>query len=132
MTIGEQVAAVVFTPDGNLALTADNGNSGSSDGHVDTVSVIDLQANPPRVIANKNGKVAVLKIDGKKVTKVKEIEVGGLPEGVVFSPDGKYAYVGNYTTQDVSILKIDGAEVTDTGKRLALPGHPASRRGRAR
>jgi len=82
--------------------------------------------------ANKNGKVAVLKIDGKRVTKVKEIEVGGLPEGVVFSPDGKYAYVGNYTTQDVSILKIDGGNVTDTGKRFALPGHPASMRGRAR
>ena len=158
------------TPNGKLAITADNGNSGSSDGHVDTVSVIDLEATPPRVIdkvvvgdapegfaisptgevalaillngsagvpknawfANKNGKVAVLRIDGKKVTKVKEIEVGGLPEGVVFSPDGKYAYVGNYTTQDVSILKIDGGNVTDTGKRFALPGHPASMRGRAR
>ncbi len=158
------------TPNGKLAITADNGNGGSSDGHVDTVSVIDLEATPPRVIdkvvvgdapegfaisptgevalaillngsadvaknawfANKNGKVAVLRIDGKKVTKVKEIEVGGLPEGVVFSPDGKYAYVGNYTTQDVSILKIDGGNVTDTGKRFALPGHPASMRGRAR
>jgi DNA-binding beta-propeller fold protein YncE len=161
---------VDVTPNGKLAITADNGNGGSSDGHVDTVSVIDLEATPPRVIdkvvvgdapegfaisptgevalaillngsagtpknawfANKSGKVAVLKIDGKKVTKVKEIEVGGLPEGVVFSPDGKYAYVGNYTTQDVSILKIDGGDVSDTGKRFALPGHPASMRGRAR
>ncbi len=41
---------VAVTPDGKLALTADNGNSGSSDGNVDTVSVIDLEANPPRVI----------------------------------------------------------------------------------
>ena len=31
--------------------------------------------------ANKAGKVAVLRIDGKKVTKVKEIEVGGLHAG---------------------------------------------------
>jgi DNA-binding beta-propeller fold protein YncE len=161
---------VDVTPNGKLAITADNGNGGSSDGHVDTVSVIDLEAAPPRVIdkvvvgdapeglaisptgevalaillngsagtpknawfANKSGKVAVLRIDGKKVTKVKEIEVGGLPEGVAFSPDGKYAYVGNYTTQDVSILKVDGGNVTDTGKRFALPGHPASMRGRAR
>jgi DNA-binding beta-propeller fold protein YncE len=82
--------------------------------------------------ANKNGKVAVLRIDGKKVTKVKEIEVGGLPEGVVFSPDGKYIYVGNYTTRDVSILRVDGTDVTDTGKRFQLPGQPASMRGRAR
>jgi DNA-binding beta-propeller fold protein YncE len=155
------------TPDGKLALTADNGNGGRSDGHVDTVSVIDLEANPPRVIDHvvvgdapegfaisptgeiavamllngndgphnawfyhKNGRVAVLKIDGKKVTKVGEVEVGGLPEGAVFSADGKYLYVGNFNDSDMSILKVDGTQVTDTGKRLKLPGHPASMRGR--
>ena len=41
---------IVVTPDGKLALTADNGAGGGSDGNVDTVSVIDLEANPPRVI----------------------------------------------------------------------------------
>lgn len=157
------------TPNGKLALTADNGNAGRSDGHVDTVSVIDLEANPPRVIDrvvvgdapegllisptgeiavamllrgtdgpknawfyNRNGSVVVLKIDGKRVTKVGEVEVRGLPEGAVFSQDGKYLYVGNFLDNDVSILKVDGTTVTDTGKRLQLPGHPASMRGRAR
>jgi len=170
MPVGLWPYNVDITPNGKLALTADNGNAGGSDGHIDTVSVIDLEASPPRVIdrvvvgdapeglaisptgdiavaillngsagvpksawfANKSGKVAVLKIDGKRVTKIGEIEVGGLPEGVVFSPDGKYIYVGNYTTRDVSILKVDGGVVTDTGKRLSLPGQPASMRGRAR
>jgi DNA-binding beta-propeller fold protein YncE len=156
------------TPNGKLALTADNGNAGGPDGHVDTVSVIDLEATPPRVIdrvvigdapegfvisptgeiaaaillggrtapkgvwfGNGNGKVAVLKIDGKKVSKVGEVEVGGLPEGAVFSPDGKYLYVGNYTDSNVSILRVEGTTVTDTGKKLTLPGRPASMRGRA-
>jgi DNA-binding beta-propeller fold protein YncE len=155
-----------ITPNGKIALTANNGNSGSADGNIDTVSVIDLEATPPRVIDqvvvgdgpegfaisptgeiavaillrgsnasksaffyNRNGSVAVLKIDGKKVTKVGEVEVRGLPEGVVFSPDGKYLYVGNYMDDDVSILKVDGTVVTDTGKRFTLPGHPASMRG---
>jgi YVTN family beta-propeller protein len=63
------------------------------------------------------------------VTKVAEVEVGGLPEGAVFSPDGKYLYVGNYMNDDVSILKVDGAPVTNTGKTVTLPGHPASMRG---
>jgi len=74
----------------------------------------------------------VLRIDGKKVTRTQEIEVGGLPEGVVFSADGRYIYVGNYTTRDLSILKVENGTVTDTGKRVALPGSPASMRGRAR
>jgi len=46
----------------------------------------------------------------------------------VFSPDGKYLYVGNYMDDDISILKVDGTSVTNTGKSVKLPGHPASMR----
>lgn len=156
-----------ITPDGKLALTADTGGAGS--GHVDTVSVVDLEAKPPRVIDkvvvgdgpegfaisptgklavavlirgsnadkkaffyNRNGSVVALKIDGKKVTRTNEVEVRGLPEGVVFSDDGKYLYVGNFFDSDISILRVDGDQLVDTGKRMTLPGHPASMRGRAR
>ena len=68
------------------------------------------------------------KIDGKKVTKTQDIEVGGLPEAVTFTPDGQYLLAGNYLSQDFSILKVDGGKVTDTGKRFRVPGHPASAR----
>jgi DNA-binding beta-propeller fold protein YncE len=169
MNVGLWPYNIGVTPNGKLAITANNGNSGAADGQVDTVSVIDLEAKPPRVIDhvvvgdgpegfaisrtgeiavalllrgsnaaktswfyNRNGSVAVLKIDGKKMTKVGEVEVRGLPEGAVFSPDGKYLYVGNFLDSDVSILRVDGTKVTDTGKRLQLPGHPASMRGRVR
>lgn len=156
---------VAVTPDGKLALTADNGGGGSSDGNIDTVGVIDLAANPPRVINHvtvgdspeglavspkgnlavsiqaegsntpatvfyhhAGGTVAVLAIDGAKVTKVGSVTVGALPEAVAFSPDGNYIYVGNFIDGDLSILKVDGTNVTDTGQRLKLPGHPASMR----
>jgi DNA-binding beta-propeller fold protein YncE len=155
---------VVITPNGKLALTADNGNAGSSDGSVDTVSVADLTQNPPRFIDRvvvgdgpegiavspkgnlaaaailrgsnmknlffhkKNGSVSILKIEGNKVTKTQDIEVGGLPEAVLFTPDGKYILVGNYLDSDFSILKVNGTKVTDTGKRFKVPGHPASAR----
>ena len=71
----------------------------------------------------------VLAIDGKKVTKTGEVPVGALPEGVVFSQDGSHLYVGNFIDGNVSILKVDGTQVTDIGKTLQLPGHPASMRG---
>lgn len=157
------------TPDGKLAITADNGNAGAADGHVDTVTVIDLEANPARVIDkvvvgdapegfaisptgklavaillkgtnaaksawfyHRNATVVALKIDGKKVTRTNEVEVRGLPEGVVFSNDGRYLYVGNFMDSDLSILRVDGDRIVNTGRSLALPGHPASMRGRTR
>jgi len=157
------------TPNGKIALTADQGNNGIADGNVDTVSVIDLEHNPPFVMDkvvvgdqpeglaisptgkiavvlvingskvaknawyyHRNGIVVVLKIDGKKVTKISEVEVRGDPEGVAFSADGTYLYVANFIDSDISILKVEGTKVTNTGKSLQLPGHPASMRGPAR
>ncbi|MBV8888046.1 MAG: beta-propeller fold lactonase family protein [Alphaproteobacteria bacterium] len=156
---------IVTTPDGKLAITADTGGGGSSDGNVDTVSVIDMQADPVRVIdhitvgdspeglaispkgdlvvtveargsnqpstswyAHPAGAVTALRVNGKTVTRVGEVNVGRLPEGAVFSPDGSYLYVGNFIDQDLSVLKVDGDKLTDTGQRFKLPGHPASMR----
>jgi len=165
VTVGLWPYNIVVAPDGRIALTADNGGAGSSDGNVDTVSVIDLEAKPPRVIdkvvvgdgpeglaispkgnvavaailAGSNaskaaffrrdkGYVSVLRVDGKKVAKIKELDVGGLPEAAVFTPDGRYLYIGNYLDQDFSILEVNGKKITDTGKRFKVPGHPASAR----
>ncbi|MGA8951998.1 MAG: YncE family protein, partial [Xanthobacteraceae bacterium] len=155
---------VVVAPNGSIALTADNGNNGTSDGNADAVSVIDLTApmhvvdhvtvpdspeglafSPKGDIAvavdatgsnhpksdwyyHPHGVVVVLKVDGKKVTPLNEIEVGALPEAVAFTPDGKYIYVGNYIDKDFSILRVDGTKVTDTGKRFKVPGQPGSAR----
>lgn len=158
---------VDVTPDGKIALSADNGNSGAADGNIDTVSVIDIEASPPRVIDkvvvgdgpeglvisptgklavavllrgsnaatsahfyNRNGSVVALRIDGKKVTRTNEVEVRGLPEGAVFSADGRFLYVGNFIDQDITILKVEGDHLVNTGKSLALPGHPAAMRGK--
>jgi DNA-binding beta-propeller fold protein YncE len=154
---------VVVAPSGKIALTADNGNAGNSDGSVDTVSVVDLELNPPRItnrvvvgdgpeglaispkgdvavamilagsnnksayFYHRNGSASVLSISDKKVTKVGDVEVGGLPEGVAFTPDGNYLYVGNYLDEDLSILKVDGTTITPV-KRIKLSGQPASMR----
>jgi len=157
---------VVISPDGKLALTVDNGNGGGSDGNAKTVSVIDLEANPVRVIDHvtvgdspegllfspkgdlavaieargsnqpkstwfyhPGGAVTALKVEGKKVTNIGAVDVGALPEGGVFSANGGYLYIGNFLDGDLSILKVEGAKLTDTGQRLKLPGHPASMRG---
>jgi DNA-binding beta-propeller fold protein YncE len=156
---------IEMAPNGTIALTADNGNNGTSDGNADTVSVIDLTAQPVRVIDHvtvpdspeglafspkgnlaasasalgsnhskqdfyyhPHGVVTILQVNGKKVTKLNDIEVGALPEAVCFTPDGRYLLVGNYIDQDFSILRVDGTKVTDTGKHFKVPGHPGSAR----
>jgi DNA-binding beta-propeller fold protein YncE len=167
MPVGLWPYNVAITPDGRLALTADNGASGASDGHVDTVSVIDMEASPPRVIdkvvvgdapeglaispdgktavvvmlkgsaaipkdawfRNDRGSVVALRIDGKKVSRGEEVEVGRLPEGAVFSADGTRLYVGNFIDSTVSILAVENGNIRDTGRTLSLPGRPAAMRG---
>ena len=71
-------------------------------------------------------------IDGLKLTMVQSIDVGGLPEGVAFSPDGAYMYVSNYVGQEVAVFQVRGTRVRDTGVRISLPGQPGSMRARAR
>ena len=152
---------VVVSPDGKLAITADNGAGGGSDGNMDSASVIDLEGEHPHVIAHltiedgpeglamapngkfavvaglrgsnqpqawyhKTGSVTLLRITGKTVTVGKAIPVGTLPETVAITPDSQYVYVGNFLDKDFSILKVNGAELVDTGKRFKVPGHPAS------
>lgn len=158
-----------ITPDGKLAIVANTGGGGRSDGNIDTVTVIDMEANPPRVIDHvvvgdapegivisptgkiavtgnlngsdappdaffykPNGSITVLSIEGKKVTKLQEITLGPITEALAFSPDGKWLFVGNLNHQDVSVLKVDGKRVTDTGKNIPLPGRPGAMRGRTR
>jgi DNA-binding beta-propeller fold protein YncE len=155
---------IVVTPNSQLAITADNGNGGSSDGSADAVSVIDLEGPHPHAIAHitvgdapeglamspkgnlaavasvdgsnmkqawfhhPNASVTILRIQGKTVTAIKTIPVGAFTEALVFTPDGRYIYAGNYADEDFSILKVDGTTVTNTGKRFKVPGHPASAR----
>jgi DNA-binding beta-propeller fold protein YncE len=107
---------IAVTPNGKLALTADTGNGGSADGNVDTVSVIDLEANPVRVIDH--------------------ITVGDQPEGFAISPKGDIAVTiearGSsrppstwyyQPTGAVTVLKIDGKKVTKAGE-VMVGGFP--------
>ena len=83
-----------ITPDGRVAVVA---NIGRGLGDVDTVSVIDLAANPPRVLDT--------------------LSVGPLPEGLKLSPDGKVVAV---TTQDGTTKPTNSPYYTAGGKLVLL------------
>lgn len=113
VVVGDGPEGLAISPKGNLAVS---------------VLLRGSNADHKAFFYHKNGSLAVLKISGKKVTKVGEVEVGGLPEAAGFSPDGKYLYVGNFIDGDMSIFKIDGTKLTEIGKRMKLDGHPAAMR----
>jgi len=164
MTTGIFPYNVQITPDGKLALVNNQG-FGASDGQVDTVSVIDLELSPPRVIdqvaigdgpeglaispvggyaasllLNGTGApktafyhhdhslVVLLKIEGKKVRKVGDVQVDAGAEGIAFSPDGRFLYVAGYNDGSIAILRLQGEKLMPVGA-FRLPGHPASLRG---
>lgn len=109
----------------------------------DALSVIDLKANPPTVIAtlhagkgaagvsidragtlalvaNRNeGTVSVFTISGKTLTPAGTIDFGDVKSGpchAAFTPDGKMALVTRDGDHKISILSVDGNTVIDTKK----------------
>src|SRR3984885_9166774 len=95
---------VVVTPDSKLAITADNGNGGTSDGSADAVTVVDLEGEHPHAIAH--------------------ITVGDAPEGLAMSPKGNLAVGANvdgsnmkqawfhHPRASLTVLHIQGTTVT--------------------
>jgi DNA-binding beta-propeller fold protein YncE len=108
MASGLNPINVEITPDGKLAIV--NNIGGGQDGQVDTVAVINLQAEPPRVID--------------------QVVVGDGPEGLAMSPVGGYAasIILNGTGGTpktafyrhehsyASLLKIEGKTVRNVGQ----------------
>jgi DNA-binding beta-propeller fold protein YncE len=119
----------------------------------DALSVIDLKANPPAVIATlqagkgaagvsinragtlalvanrSEGTVSVFTIAGKTVTAAGKIDLGdakSAPSHVAFTPDGKTAVLTRDGDHKVSILSIDGDKVTDTKKFMVGGYRPYS------
>ena len=70
-------------------------------------------------------------IDGK-LTVTARAPLGGLPEGIAYSPNSDYLYVANYFDKDLQVFQLGSGKLTEVGPRLKLPGQPASMRAPAR
>lgn len=82
---------------------------------------------------HRNGSTVLLDLAAPAQPRiVNALPSGALPEGIAFSPDSRYLYVGNYLDRNLQIYRIEQGELVDTGERFALPGQPASLRGVAR
>ena len=98
---------LAISPNGSIALVADSMTVAEENGTrkmvpTDKVHVIDMKANPPKL--------------------AQTITVGKQPSGLSFSPKGDMALVANRADGTISVLKIDGTNVTQTGTVQISPG----------
>lgn len=147
--------SVALTPDESLALVTASSKVDPNDRTKQTpdsrVTVIDVKANPPRVLATleagkgaagvsinrqgtlalvsnvTDGTVSVFTIQGKTVTPAGSVEVGGSKAGggmVAITPDGRTALVSRSADHKVSVLAIDGTKVEYTRRDMTAGVRP--------
>ncbi len=141
--------SVAVAPDESIALVtaATKIDSGDSKKSIpdNKLSVIDLKAKPPAVIATleaglgaagvsinpsgtlalvanrDEGTVSIFTISGKTVAASGKIHLGDAKSGpshAVFTPDGKQALVTRDGDHKISVLLVDGNKVEDTKKYM--------------
>jgi len=141
--------SVALTPDEGLALVTAAQKVDPADPTKQTadnrLSVIDLKASPPRVIATleagaspaglsinrqgtlalvanrAEGTVSVFTIQGKTVTPVGKVTIADAKSGVshvTIAPDGKLALVSRDGDDRISVLSIDGTKVEYTKRDM--------------
>jgi DNA-binding beta-propeller fold protein YncE len=81
----------------------------------------------------KGGELAVMSIGlNGKLTVTGTAPLGALPEGIAYSPNSDYIYVGNYLDKDLQVFHVVKGKPLPFGLNIKLPGQPASMRGLAR
>jgi DNA-binding beta-propeller fold protein YncE len=149
--------SVAVAPDESIALVAASTKIDPSDPKKtvpdNKLSVIDLKASPPAVIAmlelgvspsgvsfspdgklvlvtnRGDGTVSILTVNGKTLTPTGKIQLGDAKSGpshVAFPPDGKRALVTRDGDHRISVLSVDGSKVEDTKAYMVAGVRPYS------
>jgi DNA-binding beta-propeller fold protein YncE len=147
--------SVAIAPDESIALVANSTKLDPSDptktSPDDVVTVIDLKATPPAVVATlhagrgasgisinragtlalvanrTDGTVTVLTIRGRNVAVSRTVDLGDPNCGAalpVFSPDGRRAFVSRNNDHKVSILSVSGETVEYTKRDISANLRP--------
>ena len=111
---GDSVEGLVVSPRGDYAAA--------------TILQGSLDAPRGAWFAHRTGSVALLRIKNGAVTLAGRTDVGAFPQGIAFSPDGDWVYVGNFASRSISVLHLVNGRLVDAYADIDLPGPPASLR----
>jgi DNA-binding beta-propeller fold protein YncE len=115
VTVGDAPEGVAFSPSGEFA----------------AVTILQGSYDAPKSawFWHRVGNATLMSIRDDKVRVINSVNVGAFPEGIAFAQDSRHVYVGNFMSNSISILKIDGTgQLADTHQVVTLPGPPASLR----
>ncbi len=78
----------------------------------------------------KGGELVLMSLDSNKgeLSVTSRAALGGLPEGLAFSPKSDFLYVGNYFDSDLQVFRLQGGTLKPSGANVKLGGQPASMR----
>lgn len=117
-TAGAGAEGFAISPDGKWAVTP---------------LILGSSAKPSDWFYVKDGEAALLAVGADGALTVADRKpVGGLPEGVVFSGNSEYVFIGNYLDKNLQVFRITDGKLVQVGDAIPLPGQPASMRGVAR
>lgn len=147
--------SVAITPDERMALVTDNQKPDPNDPSKlvpgNSMAVVDLTSNPPRVtatvqtgsapaglsinragnlalVANRaEGSISIFRIENGQVTPAGKVEIGPLASevsAVAITPDGRFALVTRYGDHMVEVLRIEGDKVTKTNRQMTTGVRP--------
>ena len=159
---------VVFTPDGQFALTAGQGAGNPNGNDADaltvirrrgdefkTVDFVALGSAPETIEVSPDGKlVAALVMNGSNLApstngyhdhgqlvilnrrgatfvRSQTIDVGRIPEGVAFTPDGRQVVIQCHPDRELRLYPIRHGRVLEKYERIIVPGFPSGLRASA-
>jgi DNA-binding beta-propeller fold protein YncE len=110
LTVGQTPEGIACSPDGQaLAVTVMSGSNKPKDSP----------------FYRERGKVLLLQVNGQKLKKVSEADVGNWSQGAAFSADGRTLLVQNMVQKEIQVFQLKGWHLHDTGQRIKLKAGPA-------
>ena len=113
-TIGTGPESFTISPDGRLvaAVLMNGSNLAPGDSRL-----------------SETGLLVLLSLENGRLSRVQELPIGRIPEGVTFTPDGREVLVQYHPDRTIAVFSVVGQRLEDSGRRIDVPGFPSAIRG---
>jgi DNA-binding beta-propeller fold protein YncE len=129
LTVIDLVADPVRTIDHLIVGTGPESFDISPDGQLLAVVLMEGSNLPPGDPSrSEKGVMRLWKRSGKSFSKLADVPIGRIPEGVCFTPDGCYLAVQEHAARRLIIYQVDTDGIKDTGVQISTPGFPSALR----